>query len=361
MQRKVSVLAVATALTVFHSLPCANAGLLGPAFNQATLNHLAFGPIYPLALESASNEAASWTKLVLTPEYMNTVSAGSFGRMEGFPTSGKLASPAIAVIPVNPIEPVVSAAVPVSFSPAAALSAFRVDEKPPQAVGPQSVVPKVISKQAKSEANVRNGKLPPVKIALPGFPHTMEPAKERLNLNTPSLAPMAFVRFCMQYSKDCEVRRMAFRPHMIKITEARWSELTQVNREVNRAISPQANEAGVLAEEWLISPRTGDCNDYAVTKRHELLDRGWPSRSLLLTEVVLPSGEHHLILVVRTESGDFALDNLAANIRPVSQIHYGWVRAQSEKNPRFWASVNFAKSDRVAMLVRKPVASAATP
>jgi predicted transglutaminase-like cysteine proteinase len=73
-----------------------------------------------------------------------------------------------------------------------------------------------------------------------------------------------------------------------------------------------------------------------------------------LTEVVLPSGEHHLILVVRTESGDFALDNLSANIRPVSQIRYSWVRAQSEKNPRFWTAVNFAKSDRVAMLVRKP-------
>src|ERR1700710_2112192 len=99
----------------------------------------------------------------------------------------------------------------------------------------------------------------------------MEAAKERLSFNAPSLAPMAFVRFCMKYASDCEVRRMAFRPRMIKITEARWNELLRVNRDVNRAISPQANEAGVLAEEWLVSPTKGDCNDYAVTKRHELL------------------------------------------------------------------------------------------
>jgi predicted transglutaminase-like cysteine proteinase len=42
-----------------------------------------------------------------------------------------------------------------------------------------------------------------------------------------------------------------------------------------------------------------------------LLARGWPSRSLLLSEVVIPTGEHHQLLVVRVKNGDLVLDNLS--------------------------------------------------
>jgi predicted transglutaminase-like cysteine proteinase len=125
-----------------------------------------------------------------------------------------------------------------------------------------------------------------------------------------------------------------------------------VNREVNRAIRPQKNVNGVMAEEWLVSPRAGDCNDYAVTKRHKLLARGWPSRSLLLAEVVIPSGEHHLILVVRSREYDFVLDNLNSKVRPVSQVRYEWVRAQQTKNRRFWCTISVARAARVAMNAR---------
>ncbi len=142
---------------------------------------------------------------------------------------------------------------------------------------------------------------------------------------------------------------MAFRPRPVELTKARMAELVKVNRDVNRAIRPQANTNGVLAEEWLVSPREGDCNDYAVTKRHELLARGWPSRSLLLAEVVVASGEHHLVLVVRTREDDLVLDNLNWNVRPVSQIGYQWVRAQQASNPKFWSTISVARATRVAM------------
>ena len=35
-----------------------------------------------------------------------------------------------------------------------------------------------------------------------------------------------------------------------------------------------------------------------------MLGRNWPPRVLLLSEVVVPSGAHHLILVVRTKEAD---------------------------------------------------------
>ena len=98
-----------------------------------------------------------------------------------------------------------------------------------------------------------------------------------------------------------------------------------------------------------MAPHHGDCNDYAVTKRHELLARGWPSYALLLTEVVVTSGEHHLVLVVRTNEDDFVLDNLSANVRSISQTAYELVRAQQMGNPKFWSTINIARADRVAM------------
>lgn len=188
----------------------------------------------------------------------------------------------------------------------------------------------------------------PVPAAFYGLPRQLEGNVERISFDTPSLAPMAFMRFCLRYQQDCEVRRMGFRPRPIALTEMRRAELVKVNRDVNRAIRPQENINGVMAEEWLLSPRKGDCNDYAVTKRHELLARGWPSHSLLLAEVVVPSGEHHLVLVVRTREDDVVLDNLNWNVRSVSQIRYQWVRAQQTKNPKFWSTISVKTVTQVA-------------
>lgn len=78
-------------------------------------------------------------------------------------------------------------------------------------------------------------------------------------------------------------------------------------------------------------PVLGDCNDYAVTKRHRLTADGWPARDVLLSEVVTVSGEHHLV-VVRTSDGDLVLDNLTDRIVPWFHKPYRWVRIQMPEN-----------------------------
>lgn len=167
---------------------------------------------------------------------------------------------------------------------------------------------------------------------------------ERIRLGIPVLAPFAHARFCLQYPEDCTVRRMAFRGGKLAMTDRRWAQLAAVNAEVNRSIRPERNLEGVVGEKWLISPKSGDCNDFAVTKRHELIARGWPSRSLLLAEVIIPSGEHHLVVVVRATEGDLVIDNLNANIRPWFKTQYQWVRIQSPLNPIYWATVGRASA-----------------
>jgi predicted transglutaminase-like cysteine proteinase len=172
---------------------------------------------------------------------------------------------------------------------------------------------------------------------------------EQIRLDTPMLPPVGHTLFCLRHPDDCEVHGIDFRRRNIALTQERWNELNLVNRAVNRDIVPQAGYEAI--EEWRIAPEVGDCKDYAVTKRHELLARGWPSRALLLSEVVVPSGEHHLVLVVRTKDADLVLDNLSANIRSVAMTfrRYQWVRVETPQNPKFWASINAPGPIRTAM------------
>lgn len=179
----------------------------------------------------------------------------------------------------------------------------------------------------------------PKKVALFSLPKLLKHHLDRITLETPTLGPMAHTVFCLKYPKECEVRRIAFRAKKFELTPERWNELTEVNTRINRRIRPERNSLGLAGERWVISPVAGDCNDYAVTKRHELLERGWPSRSVLLAEVVTGWGEHHLVVVVRTDKGDLVLDSLSPTIRPWADAPYRWARMQSPSNPKFWSSV----------------------
>lgn len=176
------------------------------------------------------------------------------------------------------------------------------------------------------------------KAGLLGMPMGLQSAIQHIRFEAPTLPPFAYTQFCLRYEDECRSRPL-FRGGPVKLTAERWADLKEVNQIVNREIIPERNELGLAAETWLINPDRGDCNDYAVSKRHELLDRGWPARALLLSEVVVNSGEHHLVLVVRTKSGDMVLDNLTPQIKPWSRAPYRWARVQMPSNPKLWTTI----------------------
>ncbi|HEX3442934.1 MAG TPA: transglutaminase-like cysteine peptidase [Pseudolabrys sp.] len=161
----------------------------------------------------------------------------------------------------------------------------------------------------------------------------------RIVFGAPVLAPFAHTRFCLAYPAECKVRAVIFRGGALPLTPKRRNDLVRINAEVNHTIRPQRTNESIADEKWLIAPASGDCNDYAVTKRHQLLARGWPARALLLAEVVIPSGEHHLVLVVRMREGDLVADNLDLTIRPWTATRYRWVRIQSPANPMLWRTI----------------------
>ncbi|MCP3472164.1 transglutaminase-like cysteine peptidase [Bradyrhizobium sp. CCGUVB1N3] len=178
----------------------------------------------------------------------------------------------------------------------------------------------------------------PARAGLLGMPMGLQSAIQHIKLEAPTLPPMAYTQFCVRYQDECR-KRPIFRGGPLKLTEERWADLKEINQVVNREIIPENNELGLAGEKWLINPARGDCNDYAVSKRHELLARGWPARTLLLAEVVVSSGEHHLVLVVRTRTGDLVLDNLNPQIKPWARVPYRWVRVQLPSSQKLWATV----------------------
>jgi len=105
-----------------------------------------------------------------------------------------------------------------------------------------------------------------------------------------------------------------------------------------------------IEDRWTIAPTLGDCNDYAVTKRHELVADGLPARALRLSVVKTASGIGHLVLVVTTNKGDLVLDNLTDAIRPWQRTSYQWLKIQSAEDARFWYAIAPARAGTVASL-----------
>ncbi len=155
-----------------------------------------------------------------------------------------------------------------------------------------------------------------------GMPRALGLMVKPISFSNFTLPPMAYTQFCLRYADQCKPQRIVFRGGPVRLTAERWEDLKSVNKTVNAAIIPERNTEGLAGEKWLIGPASGDCNDYAVTKRSELLERGWPTRALLLSEVVTSWGEHHLVLVVRTSVGDLVLDNMTPQIRPWARAPY---------------------------------------
>lgn len=155
---------------------------------------------------------------------------------------------------------------------------------------------------------------------------------------SPTLAPFQHVRFCLRYPSDCKSDPKE--NERIELSLETLELLKRVNRSVNLSITPTAKSYGSnLGDGWTIAPTIGDCNDYAVTKRHELLESGLPSKALRLSVVKTTSGIGHLVLVVVTTKGDIVLDNLTEVIRPWLSTDYHWLKIQSTTDSHFWYEI----------------------
>ncbi|APO72533.1 transglutaminase-like protein (plasmid) [Rhizobium gallicum] len=145
--------------------------------------------------------------------------------------------------------------------------------------------------------------------------------------------PIGYVMFCMTYAGQC--KRVAGGKRVI-LNDRTWNLFSNVNKEVNDRIVPDAQKGTF---DWSLTATSGNCNDYAIQKRDELIRRGVSPAALSLSAVVTPRNEGHLILTIRTDRGDFVLDNLRNSIVAWNRTGYRWVSVQSNSNPNEWVKV----------------------
>jgi predicted transglutaminase-like cysteine proteinase len=50
-------------------------------------------------------------------------------------------------------------------------------------------------------------------------------------------------------------------------------------------------------------------------------------------------GEGHAILTIKTDKGDFIMDNMNSKVQPWTSTGYKYIKRQSQENPNRWVSL----------------------
>ena len=155
----------------------------------------------------------------------------------------------------------------------------------------------------------------------------------------PTRAPIGWVEFCIRYKSECDTKPS--QPRDVVFTQKAWTDLIKVNAWVNENIKPITDlEHWGVIEQWDIpNDGYGDCEDYVLLKRHMLMQAGWPREALLITVVRDKRGDGHAVLTVKTDKGEFILDNQTADILPWFKTGYRFVKRQSQSDQNVWIAL----------------------
>ena len=151
--------------------------------------------------------------------------------------------------------------------------------------------------------------------------------------------PIGWVEFCASHAAECDTTPTT--PRDVVLTPKAFNDLARVNKWVNDTIKPKTDlEHWGVIEKWSYpDDGYGDCEDYVLLKRRLLLSAGWPREALLITVVRDKKDEGHAVLTVKTDRGEFILDNQAEDILPWSDTGYRFVKRQSQHDPNVWVAI----------------------
>jgi predicted transglutaminase-like cysteine proteinase len=151
--------------------------------------------------------------------------------------------------------------------------------------------------------------------------------------------PYGWVDFCRRYAGECDSGATA--PLDINLTPETLKQIERVDKWVNKMIVAVSDmdHWGVLDQWDYPADGKGDCEDYALLKRKLLIEEGFPRQALLMTVVKDTQNDGHAILTVKTNHGEFILDNLNDEIKPWDQTGYKFVKRQSQSNENVWVQV----------------------
>jgi predicted transglutaminase-like cysteine proteinase len=160
-----------------------------------------------------------------------------------------------------------------------------------------------------------------------------------VSLGEDSRPPIGWVEFCARHPRDCTAGTSAHRD--VALTPRTWNELVRINRFVNETIQPMTDlDHWGVVEKWSYpDDGFGDCEDYVLLKRKLLMQAGWPRSALLITVVRDEKGDGHAVLTVKTDRGEFILDNQNQRVLLWSNTQYRFVKRQAQHDPALWVAL----------------------
>jgi len=157
-------------------------------------------------------------------------------------------------------------------------------------------------------------------------------------------APIGWTEFCVEYDPECKTKSST--PRDVVLSSQAWKDLQRTNLWVNTHVKPMTDmEHWGVVERWNYpDDGYGDCEDYALQKRKMLMQSGWPREALLMTVVRDQHGDGHAVLTVKTDKGEYILDNQTDEIVLWSDTGYRFVKRQSQADPNVWVSLGEPRS-----------------
>jgi predicted transglutaminase-like cysteine proteinase len=151
-------------------------------------------------------------------------------------------------------------------------------------------------------------------------------------------APRGFTGVCEKYAWACLSRSKHSKTHS---ADQKLDLARKVNTTINRRVREISDVRQYrVAELWALPTRRGgDCEDFALLKKKTLITHGIPAERLLIATVLDRKKRPHAVLVMRTEKGDFILDNQTNRIVPWNKTGYSFLRMQRPDAPSQWMAI----------------------
>src|SRR3954471_3381418 len=164
------------------------------------------------------------------------------------------------------------------------------------------------------------------------------PSTDELPGFQPTTPLWAWADFCNRHRSECASD--AAEPSVVRLTKATWDAINAVNRHVNATIKPLSDQDhwGVVDRWDLPEDGYGDCDDYQLLKRKLLAEKGLPRRAMRMTVVIDELNEGHAVLMIRTDRGDYILDNKTNAVLPWEQTGYVFVKREGQDSMA-WVSL----------------------
>ena len=155
----------------------------------------------------------------------------------------------------------------------------------------------------------------------------------------PTSVPYGWVDFCQRYKGECDMPGAM--PRDVHLTPKAMKDIERINRWVNKNVESVSDldHWGVVDQWDYPTDGKGDCEDYALLKRRLLAEQGFPMQALLMTVVKDQNNEGHAVLTVKTDHGDYVLDNLHDEVKGWKQTGYRFVKRQSQNEGNVWVSI----------------------